>query len=116
LRRPAWAPHDRATNTNRVRCAVLRAGRSRTALGELGRPCGRRRGGGWGCRGDRGRLELRDLRSSDYDRYLSRDELAAVLRDGVPDDVWGVLERPLYLNAAMTGMRQGVLLGLRWWS
>jgi integrase len=47
-------------------------------------------------------------------RFLSHDELEAVLRDGVPDDEWGVVERPLYLMAAMTAMRQGELLGLRW--
>jgi integrase len=37
-----------------------------------------------------------------------------LLRDGIPDDDWGLLERPLYLMAAMTGLRQGELLGLRW--
>ena len=47
-------------------------------------------------------------------RFLGQDELDCVLRDGIPDDDWGVLERPLYLMAAMTGMRQGELLGLRW--
>ena len=32
----------------------------------------------------------------------------------VPDDDLGAVERPLYLTAAMTGLRQGELLGLRW--
>ncbi len=32
----------------------------------------------------------------------------------VPDDDLGAVERPLYLCAAMTGLRQGELLGLRW--
>ena len=47
-------------------------------------------------------------------RYLRHDELAAVLDYGVPDDDWAFLERPLYLMAAMTGLRQGELLALRW--
>jgi integrase len=36
------------------------------------------------------------------------------LRRGVPDDEWGVVERPLYLMAAMAGLRQGELLAVRW--
>ena len=32
----------------------------------------------------------------------------------VPDDPLGAVERPLYLTAAMTGLRQGELLALRW--
>jgi hypothetical protein len=40
-------------------------------------------------------------------RFWSHEELDAVLREGVPDDTWGLLGRPLYLMAAMTGMRQG---------
>ena len=47
-------------------------------------------------------------------RFLTQDELDAVLREGIPSDEWGLIERPLYLMAAMTGMRQGELLGLRW--
>jgi integrase len=46
-------------------------------------------------------------------RFLQPEELEAVLR-AVPDDVLGTLERPLYLTAAMTGLRQGELLALRW--
>jgi integrase len=46
-------------------------------------------------------------------RYLTIEEVEAVLR-AVPDDELGRVERPLYLAAAMTGMRQGELLGLRW--
>ena len=41
--------------------------------------------------------------------YLSRATPAAVL-----DDDLARLERLLYLIAAMTGLRQGELLGLRW--
>ncbi len=47
-------------------------------------------------------------------RFLSQADLEAVLREGLADDEWAVLERPLWLMAAMTGMRQGELLGLRW--
>jgi integrase len=32
----------------------------------------------------------------------------------VPDDVLGSVEAPLYLTAAMTGLRQGELIALRW--
>jgi integrase len=46
-------------------------------------------------------------------RFLQPEELDAVLR-AVPDDALGAVERPLYLTAAMTGLRQGELLALRW--
>lgn len=46
-------------------------------------------------------------------RFLQPAELEALLR-AVPDDPLGGVERPLYLTAAMTGLRQGELIGLRW--
>jgi integrase len=46
-------------------------------------------------------------------RFLQPEELDAVLR-AVPADSLGAIERPLYLTAAMTGLRQGELLALRW--
>lgn len=46
-------------------------------------------------------------------RFLDQAELEALLR-AVPDDHLGSTERVLYLTAAMTGLRQGELLGLRW--
>lgn len=46
-------------------------------------------------------------------RFLQPAELEAVIR-AVPDDHLGAIERPLYLMAAMTGLRQGELIGLRW--
>jgi integrase len=46
-------------------------------------------------------------------RFLQPEELEAVLR-AVPADDFGAIERPLYLTAAMTGLRQGELLALRW--
>lgn len=46
-------------------------------------------------------------------RFLDTAELEALLR-AVPDDERGSIERPLHLTAAMTGLRQGELLALRW--
>ncbi len=45
--------------------------------------------------------------------FLEPEEVEALLR-GVPDDDLGRVERRMYLTAAMTGMRQGELLALRW--
>jgi integrase len=55
----------------------------------------------------------RQLRTDADIRYLSIEELEAVLR-GAPDDALGPMERVLYLTAAMTGMRRGELVALRW--
>jgi integrase len=46
-------------------------------------------------------------------RYLTLEEVEALLR-AAPDDELGRIEGPLYLAAAMTGMRMGELLALRW--
>lgn len=46
-------------------------------------------------------------------RYLDHEEVEALLR-AVPDDTLGPTERALYLTAAMTGLRQGELIALRW--
>jgi integrase len=46
-------------------------------------------------------------------RFLDEDELQGLLR-AVPEDDRGLTERTLYLTAAMTGLRQGELLALRW--
>jgi integrase len=46
-------------------------------------------------------------------RFLAIEEVEAVLI-AVPDDVLGSIEGTMYLTAAMTGLRQGELLGLRW--
>src|SRR5205807_1959229 len=45
--------------------------------------------------------------------FLDAEELEALV-EAVPDDELGRMERPLYLTAAMTGLRQGELLALRW--
>jgi integrase len=47
-------------------------------------------------------------------RFLSQAELERVLKQGVASDSWWRLERTLYLTAAMTGLRQAELIGLRW--
>jgi integrase len=55
-------------------------------------------------------------RASDGDpdiRFLEQEEIEALLR-AVPEDDLGRVERRMYLTAAMTGMRQGELLALRW--
>jgi integrase len=46
-------------------------------------------------------------------RYLNGDELELLLQ-ATTDDELGRLERTLYLTAAMTGLRRGELLALRW--
>ena len=46
-------------------------------------------------------------------RFLEPEEIEALLR-GVPDTDLGRVERRMYMTAAMTGMRQGELLALRW--
>jgi integrase len=47
-------------------------------------------------------------------QFLDQGELEKLLAAPYPDDAFGSLEPTLYLTAAMTGLRQGELLGLRW--
>jgi integrase len=47
-------------------------------------------------------------------KFLDQPELERLLATPYPDDAFGRLEPTLYLTAAMTGLRQGELLGLRW--
>jgi integrase len=47
-------------------------------------------------------------------RFLTQAEPQRVLSEGIPPGDHAILERALYLTAAMTGLRQGELLGLRW--
>ena len=47
-------------------------------------------------------------------KFLDQDELEKLLAVPYPDDAFGRIEPTLYLTAAMTGLRQGELLGLRW--
>jgi integrase len=59
-------------------------------------------------------VEPPEVQPSTDIRYLSQAELIKLLNAGIPDDALGIVERPLYLMAAMSGLRQGELLGLRW--
>jgi integrase len=47
-------------------------------------------------------------------KFLDQAELEKLLALAYPDDAFGRVEPTLYLTAAMTGLRQGELLGLRW--
>jgi integrase len=47
-------------------------------------------------------------------KFLDQPELEQLLAFAYPDDPFGRIEPTLYLTAAMTGLRQGELLGLRW--
>lgn len=47
-------------------------------------------------------------------RFLDQDELEQLISAPYPDDAWGSIEPTLYLTAAMSGLRQGELLALRW--
>jgi integrase len=47
-------------------------------------------------------------------QFLTQDEVEKLIAAPYPDDAWGRIEPTLYLTAAMTGLRQGELLGLRW--
>ncbi|MEJ7787870.1 MAG: site-specific integrase [Solirubrobacteraceae bacterium] len=47
-------------------------------------------------------------------KFLEQDEVEKLLATSYPDDAFGRIEPTLYLTAAMTGLRQGELLGLRW--
>jgi integrase len=47
-------------------------------------------------------------------QFLDQTELGKLLDAPYPDDAFGRIEPTLYLTAAMTGLRQGELLGLRW--
>ena len=47
-------------------------------------------------------------------QFLDQAELEELLAAPYPDDAFGRIEPTLYLTAAMTGLRQGELLGLRW--
>src|SRR4029077_6713894 len=47
-------------------------------------------------------------------KFLDQHELETLLGLPYPDDAFGAIEPTLFLTAAMTGLRQGELLGLRW--
>jgi integrase len=47
-------------------------------------------------------------------KFLDQPELEKLLAVSYPADAFGSIEPTLYLTAAMTGLRQGELIGLRW--
>ncbi len=47
-------------------------------------------------------------------KFLDQAELERLLAVSYPPDAFGSIEAVLYLTAAMTGLRQGELIGLRW--
>jgi integrase len=47
-------------------------------------------------------------------KFLEQDEVEKLLSTSYPDDAFGRIEPTRYVTAAMTGLRQGELLGLRW--
>lgn len=62
----------------------------------------------WGVRRPR-------IRPSSEIRFLDKNELEAVLAAvDVDQQPFGALDRAIFLTAAMSGMRQGELLALRW--
>jgi integrase len=69
---------------------------------------------GWAASNPCKRVEKPKAEDVDADvRFLDQAELDALLV-AVPTDDVGRVERVLYLAAAMSGMRQGELLALRW--
>ncbi|HTC58738.1 MAG TPA: site-specific integrase [Solirubrobacteraceae bacterium] len=47
-------------------------------------------------------------------KFLDQTELDKLIATSYPDDAFGRIEPTIYLTAAMTGVRQGELIGLRW--
>jgi len=69
---------------------------------------------GWCARNPCTQVDRPKIEQAADIRFLAIEEVEALLR-GVPeDDLLGPTDRALYLTAAMTGLRQGELLGLRW--
>jgi integrase len=70
---------------------------------------------GW-CRSNPVKLADRPVirRTQTRIRFLDQAQLDALLAAPYPDDAFGRIEPALYLTAAMTGLRRGELLGLRW--
>lgn len=68
---------------------------------------------GWAMANPVKHAERPVVQSSTEIRFVSMDELEALLR-AVPDEALGQVERVMYLAAATTGMRQGELVALRW--
>jgi integrase len=70
---------------------------------------------GW-CRGNPVKLADRPVIKTTETRirFLDQPELEQLLAVHYLHDAFGRIEQTLYLTAAMTGLRQGELIGLRW--
>jgi integrase len=63
----------------------------------------------------RRKVDFPRIEETDADiRFLAPEGVEALLRAVDLDHEWGPTEHALYLTAAMTGLRQGELLALRW--
>jgi integrase len=88
----------------------------RNVIGFLGAVLARAKKKGWALTNPVAEYEKPQKPRSDTGgelQYLTLEEVEAVLRV-MPDDALGRVERAIVLAAAMTGMRRGELLGLRW--
>jgi integrase len=70
---------------------------------------------GW-CQGNPVKLADRPVIKTTETRikFLDQPELEKLLGLPYPQDAFGQIEPTLYLTAAMTGLRQGEMIGLRW--
>jgi integrase len=68
---------------------------------------------GWIARNVAHRVELPAAESNEDIRFLEPDEVLALADAAVPGP-YHAIDRALYITAAMTGLRQGELIALRW--
>lgn len=106
---------DVAALDRALREAGLKPQSRRNVLGLLGSVLESGRKRGWTSENPVSTYEKPRKSRSEVDelRFLTLEELEVVVRN-MPDDDLGRVERALVLTAAMTGMRRGELLGLRW--
>jgi integrase len=68
---------------------------------------------GWASRNPVDSIELPEVTRSEDIRFLTPTEVRAVVASAVPG-AHEAIDRALYITAAMTGLRQGELIALRW--
>jgi integrase len=69
---------------------------------------------GWCDTNPTKRVDRPEVEESADIRFLRMEEVEALLRAVPNDGPFGPTDRTLFMTAAMTGLRQGELLGLRW--